>query len=124
MSKCAASSCDFLDQYQDYINDIDTPASSQFPQPPPLVADPDIAGLGVFTDHLPLPMCIAEPSCQVILAFLISAYTTWIVVAIGYACGYIDESLLGSLDRRLIRVKARQSDRWGPLLVKVVLILR
>ena len=46
------------------------------------------------------------------------------VVAIGYAYGYIDESLLSNLDRRLIRVKPRHSERWQPLLVKVVLMLR
>ena len=46
------------------------------------------------------------------------------MVAVGYGCGYVDESLLGNFDRRLIRVKPRQSDRWGPLLVKVVLVLR
>ena len=72
----------------------------------------------------PSPFVNRSFFCQVILAFLLSAYVTWTVVAIGYGCGYVDESLLGNLDRRLIRVKPRQSDRWGPLLVKVVLVLR
>lgn len=61
---------------------------------------------------------------QVILAFLITAYVTWATVAIGYCCGWIDENLLGEFDRRILRVKARPSDLWSPLLVKVVLMLR
>ena len=47
----------------------------------------------------------------------------WTVVA-GYACGYVDESLLGHLDRRLVRAKSRQSEPWRSVLVKVVLLLR
>lgn len=46
------------------------------------------------------------------------------VVAIGYAYGYVDEKLLGTLDQRLVRVKTRQSEQWQSLLVKVVLMLR
>lgn len=55
---------------------------------------------------------------------MLSAYSTWTVVAIGYAYGYVDEGLLGTLDQRLVRVRTRQSERWQSLLVKVVLMLR
>lgn len=114
MAKCAALDCSFLNQYENYLlqhrnyshsGDTWNTTSPAFPPPPPVLADPDIAGLGV------------------ILAFLISAYTTWTVVAIGYVCGYVDKSLLGNVDRRLIRIKPRQSDRWRTLLVKIVIML-
>ncbi len=59
MAKCAASNCAFLDQYQNYLLQIDKPPWTTplaFPQPPPIVADPDIAGLGVFPHHSSLVM--------------------------------------------------------------------
>ena len=61
---------------------------------------------------------------QVMTAFLATAYITWIVVAIGYCAGVLDESLLGVLDQRLFRVKHRHSKRRTLLLEKVVLMLR
>ncbi len=59
-----------------------------------------------------------------ILAFVISAYVTWAMVTVGYCCGWIDERLLGNVDRRLFKIKARPSTFWNPLLERVVLILR
>ena len=61
---------------------------------------------------------------QVILAFILSAYLTRSIVAVGYCCGWIDEELLGELDRRLFKIKSRPSVVWSPLLKKIVLILR
>lgn len=64
MAKCAALDCEFLDQYQEYLDQVFTIGPDlTFPQRPQLKADPDIAGLGVFTDHLLLPMRIAETPC-------------------------------------------------------------
>ena len=126
MASCHSMNCTFLDQYEKAAQGLGLHSLEDL-QLPPFLADTDIAGLGVnAVDSLLffITSVKTDVSCQVILAFFISAYSAWTVVAVGYAFGYIDQSLLGNLDRRLIRVKPRQSDRWQPLLVKVVLMLR
>ena len=71
MAKCAASDCAFLDQYQNFlvqyllqykydVNSTNLGPPPTSPRPPPIVADPDIAGLGVFTDLAPLLMYTTE----------------------------------------------------------------
>lgn len=72
MAKCAASICTFLDLQRYYWecrsslvwsdqceNDFGVDGAN-FPQPPAFLADPDIAGLGVFTHRSPQLMCITE----------------------------------------------------------------
>jgi len=52
-------------------------------------ADSDIAGIGV------------------ILAFLISAYMTFAAVLLAYITGMVENELLGTVDRRLFRIRSR-----------------
>lgn len=52
MASCAALNCTFLDQYESYLRLPASESQSTFafppaPQPPSVVADSDIAGLGV-----------------------------------------------------------------------------
>ena len=67
MASCRALNCTFLDQFETYLieynDDYDSfwpngsmSASPTPPSPPNIVADPDIAGLGVFA-LIPLHLC-------------------------------------------------------------------
>ena len=59
MFDCPALNCSFLDQYSQGIQDWSEGYTYDFPQsqPPPIVADADIAGLGVALPTLHGSVC-------------------------------------------------------------------
>ena len=48
MASCPALNCTFLDQYENLYDGSQNLDYEYVPSPPIIVADPDIAGLGVF----------------------------------------------------------------------------
>lgn len=66
--------------------------------------DPEISGLGL------------------IFAFVLTPYITFSLVIIGYGFGCIPNESLGTLDRRVFKIKSRTSPVWTYVLEKVVLV--
>ena len=91
---------DVYDHFDGYTTTPNLPEALQKSAP-----DPDISGLGV------------------ILAFVLTAYITFSLVVIGYGFGCIPDESLGTLDRRLFKIKSRTSPVWTYVLEKVVLML-
>ena len=59
---------------------------------------------------------------QIILAFVLTAYITFIIVLIGYFLGCVPEDSLGIVDHRVIRIKKRVSPAWTHVLERVILM--
>ena len=57
---------------------------------------------------------------QIILAFVLTIYINFALVAIGYVFGCIPKEFMGILDRRLFKIKSRLLPTWTHVLDRVV----